>query len=204
MVLVLVPPMTVSVAGRIVRYPKRFAEVVPDALYRGGRPTARHIRNLKEMKSIRTIVTLEGYEDRPETREEIATAKETGIKLLRFGMPGDGCGSFAAMDAAADALAEKANWPLFFHCAAGKQRSNATLAAYRLKHCGWTIDQVLSELDEYDLYRVEEAELCDHLRTYAEHVARVRSYPKRRSRFMKEDGSSASPATTDAILSNEP
>ncbi len=195
MVLVLVPPMTVAVAGRMVRYPKRFAEVVPDALYRGGRPTARHIRNLKDAKAIQTIVTLEGYEDRLETREEIAAAEEAGIKLLRFGMPGDGRGAFVVMDGAADALADKANWPVFFHCAAGKQRSNATLAAYRMKHCGWTIDKALSELDEYDLYRVEEAELCDHLRKYAEHVARARSYPKRRSRTMKKADPPATPST---------
>ena len=84
----------------------------------------------------------------------LATVERLGIHLLRFPMPGDGRGEFAALEQAAMAIADKGNRPVFFHCAAGKQRSNAAWAAYRLKFWGWSVEQALAELErDYDLDR---------------------------------------------------
>jgi hypothetical protein len=87
-------------------------------------------------------------------------------------MPGNGCAPFEDLDAAAAAiaaaLADPNKSPVFFHCQAGKQRSNAALAAYRMKRCGWSFDQTIAELQEqYDLDPIAEKVLVDHLREYA-------------------------------------
>jgi protein-tyrosine phosphatase len=56
---------------------------------------------------------------------------------------------------------------VYVHCAAGKQRSNAAVAAYRMRHCGWTLEQTLAELEEkYGLDRTAEAALVEHLEKY--------------------------------------
>lgn len=156
-----------------VFYPKRFAEVDPGALYRGGYPSARHIRNLAADKGVRTIVSLTDKVDDEDEHAMLAAAGDLRLRILRFPMPGDGCvEDFSVLDKAANAIHNEANRPVFFHCVAGKQRSNAVLAAYRMKHCGWTFDEAIGELEtRYDLLADgKERELVEHLRNYAEHL----------------------------------
>lgn len=165
------PPIATIVGSRIydrIRYPRRFAEVVPDAVYRGGFPTAEDLDHLKEDKSIRTIVNLTERTNRPEEKKMLDEAARLGIRVHQFPMPGDGRGDYAALDQAAAVIANRANWPLYFHCAAGKQRSNAAWAAYRMRHCGWSLEKALAELErDYDLDRNAERLLCVHLAGYS-------------------------------------
>lgn len=169
--LLLIPPAAavgLSELRDYLRLPRRFAEVEPRALYRGGMPTADNIRNLKEEAGIRTVVNLTDEKNTPEEKQMLQTVSRLGIRFFRVKMPGDGVADFASLDMAADALANKENWPVFFHCAAGKQRSNAALAAYRLKYCGYTLDKVYNELTtKYDLDPKAEATLYDHIRRYS-------------------------------------
>lgn len=103
----------------------------------------------------------------------LAEANALGIHAVRIPMPGNGCGDFAALDRAADVLNNADNYPIFFHCQAGKQRSNAALAAYRMRHGGWSLDQALKELeDRHGLDRHgKESVLVDHLADYEKHLA---------------------------------
>ena len=106
------------------------------------------------------------------------TVDKLGLKFFRIKMPGDGRGDFTSLDMAADAMANRQNWPVFFHCAAGKQRSNAALAAYRLKYEGWSIEKTLDDLRQrYDLDMLSEGALCEHLRQYARWVESHRPLP---------------------------
>lgn len=169
----LLPPAATAIVPEFYRYPRRFAEVVPGKLYRGGYPSARQIRSLQRDKRIRTVVSMTGKNPTPRERESLAAIEELKLDHRRFPMPGNGCGEFDLLDRAADALNQEAAWPLYFHCAAGKQRSNAVLAAYRLKHCGWSLERALSELVErYDLDREgKEGVLVRHLSAYAKRLA---------------------------------
>ncbi len=172
------PPIATIVGTQIWerrRYPRRFTEVVPHEVYRGGFPSAENIAHLKADKAIRTIVNLTDRTDRPEERRMRTEVQWLGIREWQFPMPGDGRGEYIELDRAADVIADRANWPLYFHCAAGKQRSNAAWAAYRMKHCGWTIERTLAELErDYDLDRVAERPLCRHLTGYSQWLS-VRS-----------------------------
>ena len=170
--LLMVPPAAVAVTEAVLRYPARFAEVVPGKVYRGGQPNARHVENLARDKGVKTIISLTDDLDKPPYSDEKRAAKALGVRLLHFSMPGDGCGDFGALDRAADALGtalrDPKQWPVFFHCNAGKQRSNALQAAYRMRVQGWTIDRALQELErDYGLDREEESKLAEHLRAYA-------------------------------------
>lgn len=173
--LVLLAPPGAVVAWReyqtVQRLPRRFAEVEPGALYRGGYPTAENIEHLKRERQIKTVINLTDEKNTPEERKMLDTVDKLGLKFFRIKMPGDGRADFTSLDMAADAMANKQNWPVFFHCAAGKQRSNAALAAYRLKYEGWPIDKTIDDLRRYDLDPVGEGALCEHLRQYARWVA---------------------------------
>ena len=177
-VALLVPPGIAAVVSRSQQFPRRFAEVVPASIYRGGFPSADHIYNLANEKRIRTVVSLTDLKEAPKYAEEVEAARSAGLRLLRYPLHGDGRGEFDDLDKAADAIGDKANWPVFFHCDAGKQRSNAVLAAYRLRKCGWTIDKALDELEsKYDLDREKEKVLVDYLREYAERIGRPVTVP---------------------------
>lgn len=166
--------MTVTMAAWVAplgqsSMPRRFAEVDPGALYRGGRASPTALRTVARDYGIRTLVTFTAEPpETPMARVQRQVVEELHLKYINIPMPGDGRGTFEALDRAADALADPANQPVFFRCAAGKQRTNAALAAYRMRHCGWTIDAALTELDRFGLDRQKEAPLCDHLRRYAE------------------------------------
>ena len=51
------------------------------------------------------------------------------------------------LDQAAAVLADPANYPLFFHCHHGLNRTSMVQIAYRTKYCGWTLDQAADEID---------------------------------------------------------
>ncbi|HWL94993.1 MAG TPA: hypothetical protein VNT79_15850 [Phycisphaerae bacterium] len=167
--LLMAPPAVTAIVTRLNELPRRFAEVVPATIYRGGRPTAVQIETLRKEKNVRTLVNLTEPKETTDERESARAAGELNMRVLRFPMPGNGTGEFAVLDTAADAINDPSNQPLYFHCAAGKQRSNAALAAYRMKHCGWTLAQALAELeDKYELEREgEERVLVEHLTSYA-------------------------------------
>jgi hypothetical protein len=187
--LIVAPPMAVAVWEKwpeVRPYPRRFAAIEEGKLYRGAYPSGRNIRNLHQNQKIKTIVSLTGKVNDAEERETLAAAEELGIRVHRFPMPGDGRGEFATLDMAADALARQDDWPIFFHCKAGEQRSNATLAAWRMRHCGYTLEQALDELiTQYNLEPHDEKEqrLVEHLTRYA-----------RRHLGLSGNASSAAPA----------
>lgn len=166
----LVPAGTVAVVTGLTRYPRRFAELDAGRLYRGGYPSAGQIRHLVEDFHVAKIVNLTSKANDSREREERAAAEDLGLCLVQIEMPGDGCADFDKLDQAADAMADKIAWPVFIHCAAGKQRSNAALAAYRLRNCGWSLGQALQELDRHGLDREKERALCDHLAAYSKYV----------------------------------
>lgn len=154
-------------------FPKRFAEVVPGKLYRSGYcepgPLTRIIRENK-IKTI--LVLLEDEPDSPLQQKEVAVAQREGVKLIRIGMPGDGCADFDALEKAADVIADAANQPLLVHCYAGTNRTGAAYAVWRMRHCGWNYDQTMSECEDNELSPRYSAKLFAHLRRYyAERIA---------------------------------
>lgn len=60
------------------------------------------------------------------------------------------------LEKAADALADPANQPVFFHCHHGVNRTSMAQIAYRTLHCGWTLEEATAEVARtFDLKRVD-------------------------------------------------
>jgi len=167
----------VLLPGTLDRAPRRFADVEAGRLYRGGYPNEAELRWLANSVGVRSVVSLMhdgGAGGR--SAEEARAATGLGLRLKEFPMPGDGRADFEVLDRAADAIAEEMkSGVVYVHCSAGKQRSNAATAAYRMKYCGWTDERALLELrDRFGLDPMSEAELAAHLREYYSNHIRTR------------------------------
>lgn len=149
--------------------PRRFAVVEPGRIYRGGYPDKGELEWLHRQLGVGEIVSLmDESRDAEKAGREHAAAEALGLRLEEFPMPGDGRGDFDTLDAAADAIGAGASkGTIYVHCSAGKQRSNAATAAWRMKHCGWTDDQAIEELTRrFGFEPDDEARLAAHLRAY--------------------------------------
>ena len=169
-VIVLVAVVALGLGAKFGRYyvlAKRFEVVEAGRIYRGGEQEASPYERIVGEHGVRTVVTRLGEEpDDRLQRIEAELVAVRGLKLLRFPMPGDGRGSFDALEAAAATLADVENHPVFLHCAAGVHRTGAVIAAYRMKYCGWDLERALEELAGHWAGRARKPELFEHLRAY--------------------------------------
>ena len=51
------------------------------------------------------------------------------------------------LEQAAGILADPRNYPIFFHCHHGLNRTSMVQIAYRTKYCGWTLEQAADEIE---------------------------------------------------------
>ncbi len=168
--------------GYTLRYhllPRRFAVVEEGRIYRSAFPKPYVLRNIIENKGLKTVLTLlKTFPGSERDEKEEALCAEHGVQVVRIGMPGDGRGTFDALDKAADLLADPQRYPVLVHCSAGVNRTGAAIAAYRMRHCGWSLEQALAESDRFGWPLSENPELCEHLRSYyRERIAPQRQTP---------------------------
>jgi protein tyrosine phosphatase len=138
-------------------WPKRFGVVEAGQIYRGGWQTTRVLRRILHDYQIRTVLNVACNPPEQEAAGEGALIRQLGIAWHKILMPGTGLGTFEQLDEAASLLADPANRPIFIHCAAGVHRTNVSLAAYRLKYCGWSLDQALAEMKQFGFNPAREA-----------------------------------------------
>jgi tyrosine-protein phosphatase SIW14 len=108
------------------------------ALWRGAQPTAEGFKNLEKMGA-RTIVSFRyRHDDRP-------ALKGTGLKYVRLpSRPYHPTEEHLA--AFLKIMEDPANWPVFIHCAQGRDRTGYNAAAYRMVVQGWEPAPALAEL----------------------------------------------------------
>ncbi|KPL05648.1 hypothetical protein AMJ85_11450 [candidate division BRC1 bacterium SM23_51] len=192
-------------------YPKRFRIVELGAIYRGGRQTPPMLRKIIEKHQIRTIINLDDKvleKDEPyraeadRYAEEKAIAKEYGLQYHGFVWGGDGIAPFEEYNQVADILASTASRPVFVHCAAGAKRTNAALAAYWLRHRGYTFEQAVEHLQrDYGLIPKRKPDFLRHLRAYYEYASQKPPPNPRGTRSDKTQSHGGSPTSRTVPLS---
>jgi tyrosine-protein phosphatase SIW14 len=166
-ILLVVAACLVIKYGRHYVLPRRFAVVEPGALYRSGYCEPWVLARLIRKYKVRTILVLLNNElDSKAQQKEQAVAK--GARLIRIGMPGDGCADFELIDRAAEVIADESYRPLLVHCWAGVNRTGMAYAAWRMRFCAWNADQALVEAIEHGYSPMANPQMREHLRRYYE------------------------------------
>ena len=132
-----------------------FREVEPGKIYRGAWQKSWPMRRLVRDYKIRTVLALAHPADHPFSVQERALSRELGFRWVHIPIidqrqTKDRDAEEAVsdlLDEAAAVLADPANYPLYFHCHHGLNRTSMVQIAYRTKYCGWTLDQAADEID---------------------------------------------------------
>ena len=119
----------------------RFATLA-DGLYRGGQPTEKGFQFLRE-KGVKTIINL-----RAEDKSEAALVESMGMKYI--GIPVEEVRPWSQIPNSAIAkyfelVNNPANYPIFFHCRRGADRTGAFAALYRIVRQQWNAQKAYQE-----------------------------------------------------------
>jgi protein tyrosine/serine phosphatase len=148
------------------RTARRFHVVEPGVLYRSGQLPLAAVQRIHHDYGIRTIISLrEG--DQEDDREEEAYCHQKGVQHIRIAplawhsKDGGPAPAEAAIRRIRAILRNPRNHPVLIHCKAGRHRTGAYCAVYRMDFHGWTNAQAIAELrrlgydnieEHYDLY----------------------------------------------------
>jgi protein tyrosine/serine phosphatase len=116
--------------------------ILTEGLYRGGQPTAKGFQFLKE-KGIKTVINLRAEDD-----AEKNIVEKLGMNYVRI--PVDEVRPFSQLPSGAIAkyfelVNNPANYPIFFHCRRGADRTGAFAALYRIALQHWTPKKAYDE-----------------------------------------------------------
>jgi protein tyrosine/serine phosphatase len=135
--------------------PSQFVIVEPGKIYRGAWQRSWPMRRIVSDYKIKTIVALAHPPDHHLAVQERELARELGVNWIHVpiidnrgtsdGEAAEGISDL--LDRAAAVLADSSNYPVFFHCHHGLNRTSMVQIAYRTKYCGWTLTQAADEIE---------------------------------------------------------
>jgi tyrosine-protein phosphatase SIW14 len=115
---------------------------ISDQLYRGAQPKKGGLKKLHDL-GVRTILNLRGESE--ETNQQQAEAESLGMQYIVVSMSNAGRPTEEQVSRALSVIEGADKAPVFVHCKRGADRTGAIIAAYRIKHDGWTDEQALEE-----------------------------------------------------------
>ena len=119
---------------------------VTEAVWRGAQPTADGFKAL-EKAGCRTVVNFRHDHD------DLPLLKDTHLKYARIP-------SFAFNPTEEHLVAflrivqDPRNWPIFIHCAQGRDRTGYNAACYRIVMQGWTADEAIKEMNIFHFNKI--------------------------------------------------
>jgi tyrosine-protein phosphatase SIW14 len=120
---------------------------VEEFYYRGAQPRDDEYSRLAAL-GIKTIIDLR---DDPKDYAK-SVAEQAGLKYINFPLSDKGYPAPDVADKFLSLVNDKANWPVYVHCAGGRHRTGAMTAIFRMKVQGWDVDQAYNEMKNYDFY----------------------------------------------------
>jgi hypothetical protein len=140
--------------GKYLFEPRKWGVGEEDGFYRSGQVHRRLVEDVLREHRIDLIVDLASGDpgDDPDEAAERAAAERLGIPRLELRLPGDGRGhADRYVTALAEVLrARRAGRRVWVHCNAGRERTGALVAMYRMLEEGWDGARAY---EEYVLYR---------------------------------------------------
>ncbi len=136
-------------------FPSRLVTVEPGKIFRGAWQKPWPMRAIVRDHKIKTVLALAHPADHYLSVQERKLAAELGVRWLHIPIVDNrGTQDRAAEDSISDLLeqaaailADPGNYPIFFHCHHGLNRTSMVQIAYRTKYCGWTLQQAAAEIE---------------------------------------------------------
>ena len=120
---------------------------VNDHIYRGGQPNGDNYRQLVTI-GIKTVLDLRSDSERG--AKELAEA--AGLRYINLPMAKREYPQPDAAQRFLEIVNDSSVWPVYVHCAGGRHRTGAMIAAYRITVDGWDLDRAYQEMKEYGFY----------------------------------------------------
>ena len=166
-------------------FAEKYLVVEPGKLYRGAWQRDWPMRRIIRNDRIKTIVALAHPPEHPLAIREAALSKEMGVRWIHLPVVEEsttieGHRTVAdALEKAADAMADPANQPVYFHCHHGVNRTSMAQMAYRMLHCGYTLHEAEAEIARTPIGLVEVNHGVDY--RYMATFYRERVLPRRQA-----------------------
>jgi len=123
---------------------KNFGQM-DDRFYRGSRPEENDYQALAQL-GIKTVIDLT---DNSREYEEPAVVA-AGLRYVNIPMVDKSYPSMDQVNEFMKVANDPATGKFFVHCAGGRHRTGVVGAVYRFNHDGWTLDQALAEMNQYE------------------------------------------------------
>ncbi len=123
---------------------KNFGQM-DDRFYRGARPKDDDYKALAEL-GIKTVIDLT---DNSKEYEQPAV-EAAGLRYINIPMVDKSYPSIEQVNEFLKVVNDPETGKFFVHCAGGRHRTGVVGAVYRFNHDGWTLEQVLAEMNQYD------------------------------------------------------
>jgi Tyrosine phosphatase family len=141
--------------GHAYVFANRFVVVEPGQIFRGAWQRPWPMRRLVRDHQIKCVLALAHPPDHELVVQERKLADELNVKWIHIpivdyrGTKDEVSESAISdlLDQAAAVLADPENYPLFFHCHHGLNRTSMVQIAYRTRYCGWTLAQAADEIE---------------------------------------------------------
>jgi protein-tyrosine phosphatase len=185
--------------GHTYVFPNRFLVVEPGKIYRGAWQRSWPMRRIVRDHKIKCILALAHPAEHDLVVQERKLAGELKVKWIHIPIVDyrgtkDEVSEEAIsdlLDQAAGVLADPENYPLFFHCHHGMNRTSMVQIAYRTRYCGWTLGEAADEI-ERTVGLVKVAHGPDYRHMVAYYDGRVLPDRIRKAEMAHKLGSSAS------------
>jgi hypothetical protein len=141
--------------GHAYFLPNRFVVVEPGKIYRGAWQRQWPMKRIVRDHKIKCVLALAHPPDHKLVMQERELAAELGVKWIHIPIVDyrgtkDEVAEEAIsdlLDQAAAILADPENYPLFFHCHHGMNRTSMVQIAYRTRYCDWTLQKAADEIE---------------------------------------------------------
>jgi len=129
-----------------------FGVVKKGAIYRSSSPTVGQLERLIHRYGIKTVVSLRWKPDAYNPH----VMNEFGLKYVKIPMQSSEPISQKTIKLFFEIVDNPKNWPVLVHCGGGEERTGLMVALYRRWRNGWTPEQAIDEMREYDFDKSDE------------------------------------------------
>lgn len=154
--------------------PEQFAVVDEGKVYRGAWQMTWPMKRIVREHGIKTVVALAHPPGSDWVKKEAALAEEMGFQFVHVPIVDDRTDEesellYDRIEEAADAIANPANQPVYFHCHHGVNRASMVHMAYRMLYEDYTIDEAEAEIArQFGLKQVDKGPDYRHMRGFYE------------------------------------